>query len=117
MREVWYFATVMLMLGVLAGFASISTPTSAFAANLPPSWDYPTSEFAAEDERVSVNLDDAFFDLDGDPLSFSVSPGNGVSAGLYGSTLVVYVENSGEVTVTASDGKNVVSQRLSFYRR
>jgi hypothetical protein len=111
MKELWYFVSVMLMLSVLASFASMSSPTTAFAANLPPQWDFPTTEFTT-DGRLTVNLADAFFDPDGDVLSFSVSPSSGVSAGLQGDVLVVLAERSGDVTVTASDGQNLVSQRL-----
>ena len=114
MKELWYLIAVLLMLGVLAGFSNISTHTGAFAANLPPQWDYPTTEFVTD--QLSLDLDTAFFDPDGDPLSFSVSPGDGVSAGIYGSVLVVVFEQSGEVTVTASDGKNVVSQRITVLK-
>ena len=117
MKELWYLVTVLLMLGILAGFSSFSTPTGAFVANLPPQWDFPTSEFAADSSNFELNLAEAFFDPDGDPLSFSISPGDGVNAGLYGDTLVVIVENSGEVTITASDGKNVVSQKIVVYRK
>ncbi len=111
MKELWYFVSVMLMLAILASLANMSSPTSAFATNLPPQWDFPTSEFTA-DGQLSVDLDDAFFDPDGDMLSFSVSPGAGVSAGLQGDTLVVMAERRGEVTITASDGQNLVSQKI-----
>jgi len=116
MKEMWYFVAVMWMLAILASFSNMSSPTSAFAANLPPQWDFPTTEFTT-DGRLSVNLADAFFDADGDPLSFSVSPGTGVSAGLQGDILVVMVDQQGEVTVTASDGQNLVSQRITVLRR
>ena len=116
MKELWYFVAVMLLLAVLASFANMSSPTSAFAANLPPKWDFPTTEFST-DGRLSLNLADAFFDPDGDPLSFSVSPGPGVSAGLQGDVLVVIAEQQGELTVTASDGQNLVSQRIIVLRR
>jgi hypothetical protein len=116
MKEMWYFIAVMLMLGVLGGFASMSSPAGAFAANIPPQWDFPTSEFMT-DGRLTINLEDAFFDPDGDVLSFSVSPSPGVSAGLQGDVLVVMADSSGEVTVTASDGQNLVSQKIVVVRR
>jgi hypothetical protein len=117
MKELWYVITVLLMLGVLAGFSSLTTPTSAFVANLPPQWDFPTTEFPTGGSQVNVDLKTAFFDPDGDPLSFSVSPGAGVTAGVYDDVLVASVEERGEIIVTASDGKNMVSQRITVYRR
>lgn len=111
MKELWYLILVVLALGVLATFASM-TPTGAFSINLPPQWDHPSSEFAV-DSSFNLNLAEAFFDPDGDPLSFSVSPGEGVSAGVYGDVLVVMGE--GQLTVTASDGHSVVSKVLIFY--
>lgn len=115
MKEVWYLSVTLLMLGVLAGFSSVMTPTGAFASNLPPQWDFPTTEFST-DSRLTLDLDDAFFDLDADPLSFSVSPSGGVSAGLSGDTLIVMVEQDGEVTITASDGKLQVSQTIVVHK-
>ena len=111
MKEVWYFVMVALLLGILATFASM-TPTGAFVVNLPPSWDYPADEF--DDDSLSLNLSQAFFDPDGDPLSYSVSPSPGLSAGVYGEMLVVM--GSGELTVTASDGHTVVSKTLKVYK-
>ncbi len=116
MKELWYFVSVMLMLVVLASFADMSSPSGSFATNLPPSWDFPTSEFTVDGE-LRIDLATAFFDPDGDVLSFSVSPGPGVSAGLQGDTLVAFVENQGDVTITASDGQNLVSQKISIISR
>jgi len=116
MKELWYFVSVMLMLAVFAGLADMSSPSGAFATNLPPAWDFPTSEFSTDNE-LRIDLSTAFFDPDGDVLSFSVSPGTGVSAGLQGDTLVVFVEDSGDVTITASDGQNLVSQKISVIHR
>lgn len=113
MKEVWYFVLVVLMLGVFATFASM-TPTGAFIANLPPDWDYPTTEFSV-DESLKLDLNDAFFDPDGDSLSFSVSPADGVSAGIYDGVLVVV--GAGQVTVTATDGHTVVSQTVNVYKK
>ena len=115
MKTVWYFMTMILMLSILASFASMSSPTSAFATNLPPKWDLPTSEFAVENGQFSLSLDKAFFDADGDPLSFSVSPSEGISAGVYGSELVILTESSGYVTISVSDGNNIVSQKIFVY--
>jgi len=113
MKELWYLIVMLLMLGVLAGFSNMSTPTGAFAANLPPKWDYPSTVFIADGERFELNLEDAFFDPDDDPLSFGVSPGKGVSAGVQGDTLVVLVKEGGTVKITASDGKSIVSQTIT----
>jgi len=115
MKEIWYFVSIVLMLGVLASFSTMTTPTGSFVANLPPQWDYPASEFALEGGRLTVNLDDAFFDPDGDPLSFSVSPSVGLSAGVYGDVLIVLADGDGSVVVTASDGQSVVSKTLKIY--
>ena len=115
MKEFWYLSLVLLMLGVLAGFSSVLTPSSAIAANLPPRWDFPTTEFVVH-ENLKLNLEDAFFDPDGDPLAFSVSPGEGVSAGVYGEVLVIFADQSGEVFITASDGKNLVIQKINVHR-
>jgi len=115
MKELWYLSTMLLMLGVLAGFASMTTPTSAFVANIPPQWDFPTSEFSTDD-RLILDLNRAFFDPDGDPLSYSVSPTQGVSAGVDGDKLLIYAEQDGQVVITASDGKVLVSQTITIYR-
>ena len=111
MKELWHLVLILLMLGVLAGFASMSTPTGAFAVNLPPQWDYPTTEFMVDD-RLELNLDKAFFDPDGDPLSFSVTPGAGTTAGVYGDKIVVM--GTGEVTISASDGQDLVSKKITI---
>ncbi len=111
MKETWYFVTILLVLGVFASFASM-TPTGAFIVNLPPSWDYPASEFSVDDS-LNLKLDDAFFDPDGDSLSYSVSASPGVNAGIYDGVLVVFGE--GQVTVTATDGHTVVSKVLKVY--
>ena len=113
MKEVWYFVLVVLMLGVFASFASM-TPTGAFVANLPPSWDYPATEFSV-DESLKLDLNTAFFDPDGDSLSFSISPAPGVSAGIYDDVLVVVGE--GQLAVTATDGHTVVSQTVKVYKK
>ena len=109
MKELWYLILVVLMLTFLASFSSLVTPTSAFIANLPPQWDYPTTEFAVND-RLELDLTQAFFDPDADPLSFSVSPGPGVSAGVYGDNLIVL--GQGELIITVSDGQHLVSQKI-----
>ncbi len=116
MKELWYFVLMILMLSILAGFSSMTTPTSAFVANLPPQWGFPTTEFKIDGTQFELELEDAFFDPDGDPLSFSISPGAGVSAGVYGDKLVVLTDSSGSVTITVSDGKSLVSQQIRIER-
>ena len=116
MKEVWYLSVILLMLGVLAGFSSVTTPTGAFAGNLPPQWDFPTSDFSTDGSRLNLDLNDAFFDPDGDPLSFSVSPSAGVGAGLNGDVLVVIAEKDGQVSITASDGKMQISKTITVHR-
>ena len=116
MKEAWYLSIVLLMLGVLAGFSSVMTPTGAFAGNLPPQWDFSTTEFSTDGSKLTLDLTAAFFDPDGDPLSFSVSPSAGVSAGIAGDTLVIIADNNGEITITASDGKLQVSKTILIHR-
>ncbi|MEM3154618.1 MAG: hypothetical protein QW165_03590 [Candidatus Woesearchaeota archaeon] len=116
MKEFWYLSVILLMLGVLAGFSSVMTPTGAFAGNLPPQWDFPTAELSTDGSRLTIDLNDAFFDPDGDPLSFSVSPSNGVSAGLQGDLLIIIAEQSGEVIVVASDGISQVAKTIRIHR-
>ncbi len=113
MKEVWYLSVILLMLGVLAGFSSVTTPTGAFAGNLPPQWDFPTSDFSTNGNRLNLDLNAAFFDPDGDPLSFSVSPSPGVGAGLSGDVLIIITEKDGQVSITASDGKMQVSKTIN----
>jgi len=106
---------MVLMLCVLGGLTNMSTPTSAFVANLPPKWEL-SSDFSFEKE-LSIDLNNAFFDPDGDVLSFSVVPEEGVTAGIYDDVLIVFSEKDAFVTVSASDGKNVVSQRIFVYNQ
>jgi len=116
MKEAWYLSIVLLMLGILAGFSSVMTPTGAFAGNLPPQWDFSTTEFSTDGSALNLDLTAAFFDPDGDPLSFSVSPSPGISAGIAGDNLVVMADNDGKVTITASDGKLQVAKTISIHR-
>ena len=111
MKEIWYMVLVLLMLSLLASLANLSSPTGAMIINLPPQWDYPTTEFTGRELELDLNT--AFFDPDGDPISFSVSPGVGISAGVVGDTLLV--QGTGIVTVVASDGKNLVPMLITVY--
>jgi len=115
MKEAWYFSVILLMLGIFAGFSSMVTPTSAFAVNIPPQWDFPTREFVVDSNGLHLNLKEAFFDPDDDPLSFSVSPSAGISAGIDKETLVVLADKDGEITITASDGKMQVSKTIMIH--
>src|SRR3989344_2373389 len=69
MKELWYISTILLFFGALAGFAN--TPTGAFASNLPPTWELPTDEFSSADGKITIPLEKAFFDPDGDTIAFS----------------------------------------------
>lgn len=111
MREFAYVFIMVFMLGTLALFSGVSTPTSAFIANLPPQWDFATADFAVDGE-LRLDLNSAFFDPDFDPLAFSVSAEPGVYAVVDGDELVVRVADEATVTVTASDGKSVVSKDI-----
>jgi hypothetical protein len=117
MKEFWMLVGILLSLGVIAGFSSL-TPTAAFVANLPPKYDFGTADFLV-DSQLSLSLNEAFFDPDGDALAFSVKPAPGVSAGVYGDDLIVLVE-SGSVNmieVTASDGRQQTSQIITVRGR
>jgi len=103
------------MLGLLGSLSSLSTPTTAFVANLPPQWDFPTDVFSVKGE-LRIDLNKAFFDPDFDSLAFSVDAGPGVLAVVEGDELVVKVGTQGELTVTASDGKARVSKQLFVHR-
>lgn len=109
MKPMLVFVLTAMMLAVLGGLVSVSSPTTAFVANIPPQWDYPTSEFSGS---VDIDLADAFFDPDGDPLAFSVAPGQGVFASVQGDRLSA--SGVGTAVVSASDGKAVVSKRITL---
>lgn len=115
-REFAYVFVLVLMLGTLALFSGVSTPTSAFVANLPPQWDFTTSEFSVDDE-LRLDLSTAFFDPDFDPLAFGVSAPDGVYAVVEGDTLVVRLSGEATVTLTASDGKAIVSKNIQVSSR
>jgi len=115
MKALWHFIAMVLFLSILAVFSSMSSPTGAFAANLPPSWDFVSSDFRCADSKFVLDLQKTFFDPDGDSLAFSVSPDVGLTAGVYNDVLTVYCETDGFVTVSVSDGKNIVSKRIFVY--
>ena len=103
---------MLLMLGILAGFVSM-TPTGAFAVNLPAQWDFPT-ELTTKTGTLELNLAQAFFDPDGDPLSFTANPSQGVSAQVSGNLLIAHVEKEGEIVLAASDGKTLTFQTITI---
>lgn len=110
MKEFWMMMGVLLSLGILAGFMNMTT-TSALIVNLPPKWDFGTADFLV-DSQLSLSLDEAFFDPDGDNLAFSVKPNSGVLAGVYGDDLIVIVapKSVNEIELIASDGKQSTTQ-------
>jgi len=103
------------MLAVLGIFTAETTPTSAFVANLPPTWDLP-SEFSTQSE-LRIDLTKAFFDPDFDTLSFSVSASPGGVAFIEGDELVVQVDKIVQVSVTATDGQAVVKKTITIVRQ
>lgn len=109
MREVWPFAVMMVLLVILTGLVSSSQPTGAFVANLPPSWDYTTDSFSSP---VTIDLERAFYDADGDSLAFSVSADPGVSADMSGN--IVSLSGQGSAVLTASDGRFMVSKTITL---
>jgi len=111
MKELWYAITLLLLLGILAGLSNL-TPTSAVVANLPPQYDYPTSDIVTHDGTATLDLNHAFFDPDADPLSFAAETEPGITAALYGNLLTIYATHSGEITLTASDGDTITTQHL-----
>lgn len=112
MKELWYTAFVLLLIGILAGFTSIQ-PTGAFVLNLPPSWDLPTTDFSSEG-TFELSLAKAFFDPDGNPLAFSVQSRDG-SAKIAENKLVV--ENNGTYSLAASDGQLITTQDINVVIR
>ncbi|MBW3019279.1 hypothetical protein KY329_03790 [Candidatus Woesearchaeota archaeon] len=114
MKELWFAVVILLVLGVLTGLYSETSVTGNFVANMPPKWDYATDQFDFQGQ-FTLDLNEAFFDPDGDALSFSVKADEGVAAGIRGSSLVVEVPaGDSSVWVTASDGNSQVVRKLSF---
>ena len=107
MKELWYTAFVLLLIGILAGFSSVRT-TGGMVLNLPPVWDMPTTEFASHGP-FELKLARAFFDPDGDSLAFSVQSLEG-NAKVADDKLVV--ENNGTYSVAATDGKLLTTQEI-----
>ncbi len=103
MRELWFTAFVLLLLGIVAGMAGLKQPTGAFAGNLPPEWNLPTNEFTGE---AHLDLTQAFFDPDGDKLTFTAET-------LQGNT--IHITQSGKYKITASDGKTITEQEIVIY--
>ena len=107
MKELWYAAFVLLLIGILAGFTSLQT-TGGAVLNLPPTWDLPTNEFSSNGP-FELTLPNAFFDPDGDLLAFTVQSAQG-GARISENKLVV--ENSGTYSLAASDGELLTLQKL-----
>ncbi|HLC32607.1 MAG TPA: hypothetical protein VJJ82_02175 [Candidatus Nanoarchaeia archaeon] len=106
MKELWYAAFVLLLIGVLAGFTNLQT-TGGAVLNLPPTWDLPTTEFTSQGPFV-LTLPRAFFDPDGDALAFTVQSNGG--AHIAENKLVV--EDSGTYSLAASDGQLLTTQDI-----
>lgn len=104
MKEIWYTAFVLLLLGIIAGMAGLKQ-TGAVTANLPPEWNLPTNEFMSN-EKFELDLTQAFFDPDGDKLSFTAE-----GATIKGDKLLV--EQSGRYNIIASDGKLTIEEEIS----
>lgn len=115
MRRFWFAIVVLLVLGFLTGIYERPSVTGEFMANMPPKWDFPADEFDVENE-FSLDLDEAFFDPDGDPLSYSVRGSDDVAAGIKGTRLIVKVpQGESHVWVTATDGTAKVDRQLRFF--
>jgi len=108
MRLFWFAIALLLVLGVLSGLYEEFSVTGSVVANLPPRWDYPTDDFT--NGKLTLDLHDAFYDPDSDPLAFSVESSESVAAGIKGNTLVA--TGDGTVWVTASDGNTQVLRRI-----
>jgi len=114
MKELWFAVVILLVFGVLTGMYEEASITGEFVANIAPKWDYATDQFT-EKGKFTLDLDEAFFDPDGDSLSYSVEADKGVAAGIKGSKLIVEVpEGDSSVWVTASDGKSKTVRKLEF---
>ena len=113
MKELWYISTILLFFGALAGFAN--TPTGAFASNLPPTWELPTDEFSSADGKITIPLEKAFFDPDGDTIAFSTETKE-ATATIQKGGLYITVENKGTVEIFASDGKMITAKRITVIK-
>ena len=109
MKELWYTIFVLLLLGILAGVSNLR-PTAAVVLNLPPTWDLSTTDFSTTGP-FELDLSRAFFDPDGDALTFTVRPPAGATATIEGNK--VRIENSGTFTLLASDGRLITAQDIS----
>lgn len=95
------------MLSLLAGLSNMVAPSGAVVGNLPPRWDLGTVEFTSQ---ARIDLQSAFFDPDGDALSFGIEATKGATAFIDGQTLVA--NGKGSIIVSASDGKSLVSREI-----
>lgn len=111
MKEYWYFIAMMLTLGILAGFSGLSTPTGALIANIEPEWDFPTQDFNGKD--FTLDLSKAFFDADGDTMTYGAKATFGITTSVNGTKLHVKAQQSGTITLIATDGKSVTQQIIN----
>ena len=105
-RLLWFGVFLVLLAGLFYS-ASLMSPTGSAVLNQPPIWDYPTTNFITHNTVFKFDLSNAFFDPDGDPLTFRAN-----GAGMFGSMLVVTTHSSREIWVEASDGHTTTLKRL-----
>ncbi|MBI4146403.1 hypothetical protein HY489_03640 [Candidatus Woesearchaeota archaeon] len=110
MKPLWYFIATLLTIGILAGISGM-TPTGSFAANIQPKWDYPTTQFS---RTFTLDLNQAFSDPDGDTLTFTAAPDQGISISKSDNLIAVNTEQSGTILLTASDGQAITLQRITI---
>lgn len=114
MKELWFAVVILLVFGVLTGLYGETSVTGDFVANMAPKWNYATDQFDVQG-KFTLDLDEVFYDPDGDSISYSVRADKGVAAGIRGAELVVEVpEGDSSVWVTASDGNSKTVRKLSF---
>ena len=117
MNRIWFAIFVLLALGIVAGFFSQTSPTTAFAVNLPPVWDYATDDFVVNDVLV-LNLDNAFFDPDKDLIAYSIVASENIVAGISENELVAKLNtDSGNILISASDGISTTVHRIILTKK
>ncbi len=113
MKAIWYLSATLLLVGIVAGFASI-TPTGAVIVNIPPRWDFPTDNIVVSEDPIEINCYHAFFDPDGDKLEFNAFASEGVHTTIAEDKLLVQAEKSGFIYITANDGKKNVTKAVAI---
>jgi len=115
-KTTWFIVYIALCIAIVAVIGRISNPTGLAVANRAPIWDYPTSEFAVgANERIWLDLSDAFFDPDGEVLGFEATPDAGINLILSeDGQLTIIASNSGQVWIEAFDGKIKTTQAIEI---